>query len=51
MGKNNAYYATIILDRVWFTIKDFRLAREEIKNSDSWYRVLTVKSSYTLHPF
>lgn len=51
MGKNKAYYATIKLDRVWFIIKDFRLAREEMKNSDSWYKVLTIKSSYSLHPF
>lgn len=43
MGKNKAYYATIKLDRVWFIIKDFRLAREEMKNSDSWYKVLNKK--------
>lgn len=30
---------------------DFRLAREEIKNNDSLYKVLTIKSSYSLHPF
>lgn len=41
----------IKLDRVWFAIKDLRLAREEIKNNHFLDKVLTIKNSYSLGPF
>lgn len=46
--KDKAYFAMIKLDRVWFVSRDLRLAREKTKNSDFWYKVLPISSSYSL---
>jgi hypothetical protein len=36
------------LERIWFAIRDLRLARQEIKNSDFLYKVVTIKATILL---